>query len=244
PHSPHMGRAPGHRQFPTVKASPAPASPPKHRRTNDPSQRPYSTYFIYTECTHGCHPTGAKSSAPRRPAPGRPALRQKPTSTARKSGKRHLSPAGEKCARPPPAPHCGASRAPSSETALTGPVRQRQAPAATRQPPRTARPPAARTEPGHAAPGTGRRPGDRGLPAAPGLGGAKRHRRRRRDRGSALDARRPAPGQSGAGSRGSTRRPQVSPGRQETPGQADGAVMRSQAKVSNPRRRKRTSRYI
>jgi hypothetical protein len=80
--------------------------------------------YIYTECTRGCHPR-AQIAAPRAtPALTVAVARDKSTSTARKSGKRHLSSAGEKCTHPPPHPHCGASRVPSSETALTGPFRQ------------------------------------------------------------------------------------------------------------------------
>ena len=113
-------------------------APPSHRKPGNIKAR--SGHSFTRSVLTGAPATGAKSSAPRCPAPDQAALRHKATatSTAKKSGKRHLSPAAGKCARPPPAPDCGASRAPSSETALTGHVRQRQAPAATRQPPRTA----------------------------------------------------------------------------------------------------------
>jgi hypothetical protein len=86
----------------------------------------------------GARPTGAQSSAPRRPPPGRSALPPRPTarstSTAGKAEEGTYRRRPGKCARPPPRPHYGRLPAPSSGTALTGPSgnsRQQQPPRIT-----------------------------------------------------------------------------------------------------------------
>jgi hypothetical protein len=98
--------------------------------------RPYS-YISFTQSVlAGAPATGAKSSAPRCPDPDRRALSQR---QGQRQGQRKAArgtyPRWVRRAlthrRPPTV---GASRVLSRETALTGPVRQPQAAAATRQP--------------------------------------------------------------------------------------------------------------
>jgi hypothetical protein len=133
--------------------------------------------FIYTECTHGCSRHGRTKQRPALPPPpGRPSLRQEQRQRQGRRQGQGKAARGTYRRRPGRAPArrrapiVGASRNLSREPALTGPVRQRQAAAATRQPhPKASRPRAPRPPPpGPRHPLNRQGPGDRGTHGRPG----------------------------------------------------------------------------
>jgi hypothetical protein len=155
----HRRRAPLRAQ--DAVTPPRPPSTPGTRGSNHMKNHIHGLYL------HGVYsrvlpPTGAKSSAPRRPAPDRPALRPVNVKSQEKRQEAPIASGRENApARRRPS-IVNAAWPPSSETALTAPVRQPQAAAATPQQCPQA-PASPRPEPAGDQ-GTG------GLPAAPSQG--------------------------------------------------------------------------
>ena len=185
-----------------------------HRRATRP-RHPITTFKaifdipIYAECTHARPAHGREKQRPAPPRPRPPALRPRQRPGQDKRKKAPIAGGGE--VRPPAAgPHCRSLPEPvkrnhldrtrtatagSSSHPAAAPARHRPQPPAARAGPRPRRPRPRRPLNRQATRG----PGDSRPPRV--QGGAKRIAHRR-DRGSALDAGRTAPGQSGAGSGG------------------------------------------